>query len=284
MHCIKPGRLKLLLGIIFIFLGLIIYTTTFSNNIIKQTVDFVTFPIIQFLEDISNSVSGFFDEIFHKKEKSLKEQIEVQKKEITYLRSLVPDYYEAKRENAQYEKYYGFKKNYENMQSVPASIVGRSPGELFEGFIIDKGYSSGVTSNCVVLTENGIVGRVDKASQNSATVLTLLSPDVKIGALNATSGDVGVVTGTLNLASKKLTSMSLISAQNSMKQEEIIVTSGLSGIYPKNLPIGKIKSVEYNEDNYSSYGVIEPFENNFSKLQKVFVITNFEGKGEINLR
>ena len=76
--------------------------------------------------------------------------------------------------------------------------------------------------------------------------------------------------------------MNFIPAQSSMSQGDILVTSGLSGMYPKNLKLGKIRSIEYDDYESSYYAIVEPFEN-IEKIKDVFVITDFQGKGEITL-
>jgi len=77
---------------------------------------------------------------------------------------------------------------------------------------------------------------------------------------------------------ENLTRMIFIPAQSNIKIGDIIATTGLSGMYPKNLKLGKVKSIDYDSHECSYYAVIEPFEN-LKYVRDVFVITDFEGKG-----
>ena len=74
--------------------------------------------------------------------------------------------------------------------------------------------------------------------------------------------------------------MIFVGAQNSMNLEDIVVTSGLSGLYPKNLKIGKISSIGYDSKELSYFASVEPFEE-IKEIKDVFVVTDFRGKGEI---
>lgn len=261
--------------------GVILYTSANPNgNVISDAISFATTPMKKALWYVSNSAFDFAYQL-EEKEK-LKEENESLKKQISELRDTTADYYNVKHENARFAKYYEFKKSDSSLKFVSASVVGKDPTEIFGDFVIDKGSSSGVSVNDTVITENGLVGRVCRVNINSSRVKTVLSPDCKMGVINTRTCDSGVISGEIKLSSENLTRMTFIPAQNGMQSGDIIVTSGVSGMYPKNFKIGQVKSIDY--DNYSSsyYAVIEPFEK-IKEVRDVFVITGFQGKGEIKL-
>ena len=65
-----------------------------------------------------------------------------------------------------------------------------------------------------------------------------------------------------------------------MKKGDIITTTGVSGIYPKNLIIGEVEDIGYDTYDTSYYALVKPYED-IRKIKDVAVITSFDGQGEI---
>lgn len=216
--------------------------------------------------------------------KSYDELLEENKKlssEVASLRTQLVDYYDVKLENARLWKYYDLKRDYPEYELLPASVVRRDPGSDYYGFTINKGSSDGICTGDPVVTENGLIGWISGVDSATARVKTILSPDAKVSVLDSASRDTGVVTGSVKLCDQNLTTMTKISAQNTMKAGDIIVTTGVSGIYPPNVIVGEVKEIRFDEYDTSKYAVIEPFED-ITYVVDVVVITDFDGKGELS--
>ncbi len=271
----------MILGAIFIVLGVLIYSTiSVEKNIFLDFFSSVTYPFqkcFNYVSDAAWEFSDYFEDINKTREENKK-----LKQEISELRDITSDYYDVKRENARFVKYYDFKKNNSSLKFVSASVIGINPAEFFGDFIIDNGSNSGISLNDIVITENGVVGTICKVGTSSSRVRTIMSPDSKIGVIDSKTSDSGIISGFIKKRSENITKMNFIPAQSSMSQGDILVTSGLSGMYPKNLKLGKIRSIEYDDYESSYYAIVEPFEN-IEKIKDVFVITDFQGKGEITL-
>ena len=279
-HFFKSSAFKIILGIVLIILGVLLYTSINQNgNIFSNAISFVTKPAQKALWYVSNSTFDFAYQL-QEKEKLLEEN-ESLKKQLSDLRNITVDYYDVKRENAKLMKYYDLKKSNTSLKFVSAAVVGKDPTEFFGDFVIDKGSSSGISVNDLILTENGVVGRVSQINSHLSRVRTILSPDSKIGVINVRTGETGVISGEIMLSAKNLTRMIFISSQNRVQPGDIIVTSGTSGMYPKNMKLGKVVSVDYDSHDSSYYAVIEPFEK-VKEVTDVFVITDFQGKGQFN--
>lgn len=274
----RSNIFKVLLGVTLILSGILFYTSTFLENGLLDAMSYMTLPFEKLSSRISNSAVSFLGQ--RKKVYELELEIEDLENEVRDLRNKMVDYYDTKKENAQYAKYYDLKRENNSLKFVSASVVGRDPGEFFEGFIIDHGSSSGISVNDAVITENGIVGCISHINANSSKVKTILSPDVKIGVVDKMSLDSGVISGDIKLSNQNLTRMTLIPSQNNIKPEDFVVSSGLSGMYPKNLLLGKIVSLEYDSYNASNYAIVQPFEK-IHDVEDVFVVIGFQGKGEI---
>lgn len=275
----RSSAFKIILGTVLIISGVGLYTSSNRNgNIFSNTISFATAPVQKALWYVSTSAFDFAHQIEDKEK--LKEENESLKKQISELRDTTVDYYNLKHENARFAKYYEFKKSDNSLKFVSASVVGSDPTELFGDFVIDKGSRAGISMNDTVITENGLVGRVCQVNVSSSRVKTILSPDSKMGVINSRTCDSGVISGEIKLSSENLTRMTFIPAQSAMQKGDIVVTSGTSGMYPKNLKVGQIRSIEYDNYDSSYYAVIEPFEK-IKEIRDVFVITDFQGKGEI---
>lgn len=197
------------------------------------------------------------------------------------LRTQLVDYYDVKQENARLWRYYDLKRDYPQYELLPATVVRRDPNDDFYAFTINQGYTDGVSIGDPVVTEKGLVGWVCGVDASTARVKTILSPDAKVGAIDSVSRDSGIVTGNVYFADKGLTTMTKISAQNTMEQGDIIISTGISGLYPPSLILGEVVEIKFDEYDTSKYAVIKPYED-IKTVIDVVVITSFDGQGEIS--
>ncbi len=269
------------MGIFLIVSGVILYTLANPNdNFIYNTLGFVVRPFQRFCAQI-DEYSGDFNHQFAEKEK-LEEENQALKKQVNELQNNIVDYYNVKRENLRFKKFYGIKDADSSIKFVSASVIGKDATEAFEDFTIDQGSESGISVNDAVITENGLVGKICQTGKGFSKVRTILSPDIKMAIINSRTNENGIISGTLDCAKNNLTRMIFIPAQNDMKSGDILATSGISGMYPKNLKVGTVKSVEYDNYENSYYALVDVFED-IKKVSDVFVITDFKGKGLIDV-
>ena len=167
------------------------------------------------------------------------------------------EYYDIKRENEELYKFYDIKKSNEDFSVVPASVIARDPNEIFYGFVLDAGTADGVSPGDPVVTDNGLVGFVSEVSIKTAKVTCLLSPEVRVGAVDKKTEE-----------------------RHSIKVGDIIVTSGYGGAYPRNLKIGTVSKLLSDSYTGTPIAVIRPFED-ARFVSSAAIITNFTGKGVI---
>ena len=151
---------------------------------------------------------------------------------------------------------------------------------MFYSFSIDQGSLNGVSKNDPVITGDGVVGWVSEVYATSSQVTTLFSPNTKIGAIAKETRDTGVTGCDIKLADQGVIKLAYLTSENTIEPGDIITTTGLSGMYPKDLLIGTVKELAYEDNSVSQYAVVEPFVD-VKNVRDVFVITDFEGKGEI---
>ena len=202
------------------------------------------------------------------------------KKEINELAAQVIDYDDIKKENDVLKKYYGIKDDNPSYKIAIANVIRRDPNDDFYGFTIDKGSRDDVKINDPVITDNGLIGWISEVNVTTSKVTTLLSPEAKVGAMDKKSGDSGIATGSVQLSEDGLIMLSVISADNTIKQNDIIITTGVGGVYPPDMIIGRVTKLDYNTYDTTPYAVIKPYED-IKSVSDVVVITSFEGQGVI---
>ena len=274
---LKNNGIKLLVATVLISVGVVLLNFVSGPLSVPSVLNFFMTP----LKMVSNRIANATAESIKKRqtEEDYKQEIVKLKNELRTLRAVAVDYYNVKRENAQYLKFYDFKKRNKDLKFVSGAVISKDPNEPFGGFTLGIGSDAGVSKNAPVITENGLVGRVSEVSGNSCNVKTIFSPKLKAGAINPRTGDTGVVCGDIKTADQNLTKMMNLPSQHTMQPDDIIVTSGLGGIYPKDIPVGKVKEIRHDEFDSSFFAVIEPFDK-IDEIVDVFVITDFEGKSE----
>lgn len=161
---------------------------------------------------------------------------------------------------------------------VPARVVGRDATIWYRTIIIDKGMTSGIEKDQPVLTEQGLVGRVETVTLNAARVLLLTDEKHASGAAIAQSSEtrvMGIVQGTSNSYGKNnlRCELKLVGATGERPAVgEMIFTSGQDGLYPRGLIIGKVASPLNAAENSPDIVPIEPAAP-LDKLETVGVLT-----------
>ena len=114
------------------------------------------------------------------------------------------------------------------------------PNAALETFVIDKGSRSGVDVNTPVVAPEGVVGRVLRTSLSAATVLMITDPNSRIPVVSQKTRTQGILIGRGAGATLQLQYVSLSAG---IEEGETLVTTGLAGIFPPGLPMGKVTQV-----------------------------------------
>lgn len=244
-----------------------------DNSLVSTALNAVTRGLFQVTSAAASSIdTASYDD--------LKVENEKLKQENAKLREELVDYYNIKEENEKLWKYYDLKKENPSYKIQPANVIRRDSNDDFYSFTLNIGSANGVTANCPVITDNGLVGWVSSVDKTTCLVKTILSPDTKAGAVDKQSKDSGIITGSASLCDQNLTQLTKIAEDNKIKEGDIIVTSGAGGVYPDNLVLGEVTEIRFNSYDTTRYAVIKPYED-IKSITSAAVITDFEGKGEV---
>src|SRR6185312_1203357 len=124
---------------------------------------------------------------------------------------------------------------------LASSVVGRSLDRLGGSLTIDKGIADGIEPGRAILTPDGLVGRVERATQHQARILTLLHRDCAVAARIDRSRIDGVMQW--EFGTQPVLNLSYVSSQEDVKVGDIVVTSGLGGMFPAGIRIGTVSRV-----------------------------------------
>ncbi|WP_300412161.1 rod shape-determining protein MreC [uncultured Oscillibacter sp.] len=141
---------------------------------------------------------------------------------------------------------------------------------------LNKGSSLGIEpGDCVIDACGNLVGVVDRAGTNWSTVLTLVDTDTSLGAQVFRTKELGIAQGDFSLMRENRLRLDYLPADCALLAGDIVVTSGLGGIYPSGLVIGSVEEVQLDDSGAASYAILAP-ETDFEALTEVFVIKSFE--------
>ena len=155
-----------------------------------------------------------------------------------------------------------------SLQSTAARIISTSTDSWSRTVVIDRGSSSGLAIGMPVTNSSGAIGQIIECGPTSATVRLIADENSSVSALVQSSRAQGVLKGsaggTLHLT--------LIATDQSVSVGDSVVTSGLGGVYPKGLPLGRVLSVKNDGDLYYTI-VVEP-PSSAESFEEVLVITS----------
>jgi rod shape-determining protein MreC len=165
-----------------------------------------------------------------------------------------------------------------NRPVLAAQVIGRDPTGWFKSVIIDKGKWAGLRLDMPVVNAFGVVGRVVSVSSNYAKVLLIIDQNSAVDCLVQRSRDRGMLKGLMS----EICKLDYVAKSNDITVGDIVVTSGLGGVFPKGLPVGRILDVkEISGELFKDIKIRTAVD--FSKLEEVLVIVE-ESKSSNQLK
>jgi rod shape-determining protein MreC len=176
------------------------------------------------------------------------------------------------RENDQLRALFDWKKQ-APWQLELAQVVMRDPANWWRTVQIDLGTRDGLRENLPVLTSDGLVGRISSVRLASAQVVLIGDPNCRVSALveNATH-DIGVLNASGPL-DPSLVELSYLTSGANLQAGQNVVTSGLGGIFPKGIPIGKVVDAQSIEFGLATEARVK-LNANPGTLEQVWVLMN----------
>ncbi|HHX87099.1 MAG TPA: rod shape-determining protein MreC [Firmicutes bacterium] len=271
-------RFYFLLAIVLGLLLLISYTGSREDfTPLEDAVRTLFAPVQKVFAKAGTKIQYFFDTVAQFQQ--VKAENESLKKEITLLESQLLYLQELQKENHRYRELLEFKYN-SGFELLPAEVIARDPSQWFGTITINQGYLDGVQQEMAVITSQGLVGMISSVSPHSSQVILLTDPRLAVSAIVQRSREAGVV-GIVESYPKspaylRLTNLPL---EANILPGDQVVSSGMGGIFPKGLYIGKVKEVGEDQFGLVLSAVIEP-KVNFNRLEEVLIVLGGSGNQE----
>jgi rod shape-determining protein MreC len=228
----------------YIILGLVVLITLVILNLpghaaarLKLTLGSIFLPLFGLANASQNAVGTAADAVVPKS--TLLRENSRLRTENEQLRLQAFQAEETTRENARLRELVGWQRK-QAWKLKLANVVLRDPANWWRTVEIDLGSRDGVKANMPVLTTEGLVGRVASVRLTRSQVVLVGDPNCRVSAMvqnqNRDTGVVGA-SGTLD---GTLVEMSYLPRSADLKPGQVVVTSGLGGIFPKGIPLGKV--------------------------------------------
>jgi len=154
--------------------------------------------------------------------------------------------------------------------ALPARVIAEDLSSWARTIVIDKGSDVGLRDGLPVVVAEGVVGRIIKTAPNSARVLLITDASSAIASLVQRTRTRGVARGT----GRDLT-LNYAKRDDDLQVGDLLVTSGMGGVFPKGLVVGQLTQVEQG-----SYGLFQAVEispaADFSRLEEVLILLDEE--------
>jgi len=264
---------KIFILVLVIIVLLILVALSYSEksgiNIISNIISVPAAPLqkaFTFVDEKVGEFFGYFEDV-----KETKKANQELLKKVNELERQLLDLERLTKENKELREALNFKDQYDEYDFIGCSIIAKDPGNWFEVFTINRGMNDKITPDSPVITAYGLVGRVSKTDLTTSRIISIIDIDSTVSARLSKSRDLIVVRGDVELKGKGLCRADYIPPNADVMPGDIIETSGIGGIYPKGIVIGKVVSVVSNEGQYDSYAIIEPVVD-FKRLEEVIVL------------
>lgn len=265
----RTGIIGIIITIIILILLVFLSNLKLESiSYLENTFSAIVMPIQTGYTYLKNKISGntnFFtnmDELKSQNEELTNKNSELEKS----LRELEI----IKAENETMKEYLRLTQKYTNYKTIPAYIISKDTSNYSNIFVLNVGKKDGVDVNMTVIADTGLVGYIISATDTTAKVETIIDTSSAVTASIVGTEDSIVCRGSLENSMIKAT---YIPTNADISEGDNVETSGMGGIYPKGITIGKIKEVNNTLNKIDRYAWIEPAVD-FSRLRTVLVITN----------
>ncbi|NLW07228.1 MAG: rod shape-determining protein MreC [Clostridia bacterium] len=228
-------------------------------------------PLVRGLALVVNTTEGWLAKV--KDYGRLQAENEALRRQIAELKAANVRMEEYRLENERLRELLKYsEENSDRFDLTVAPVIGRSPSNWYNTITLGLGFMAGLQKGQVVLTHQGVVGRIIATTQYTAEVLLILDREGALGAMVQVNRTPGIVEGSPDYPG--YLQMVRISRDAPVQEHHLVVTSGLGSVFPRGLLIGTVVKIIYEPDGLMKRAIIAPSVD-FDRLEEVMVITGF---------
>ncbi len=241
----KNKRLFLILLIVIIVLSVLFYTVKKDRNLntfeslIKDTIVEIEKIIYKPINGFNNMIEEFTSL------KNVKKENQILKSNVEKMESTEAENIELKQEIERLKEELNIEHVLTDYDYLNATVISRNSFYWYNMLTIDKGSHNGIKEGMVVINSTGLIGKITNVSTFSSDVKLITTNDTnnKI-SVTVTNGDTKL-TGIINGYDYKkgLLTVEGISNTATVSNGDYVYTSGLGGVFPSGILIGKVENI-----------------------------------------
>lgn len=265
----KPHRPRVFLYLlVLVLLSVILITINAKDNrqpdFVENLVSALVSPLQKIISNSQNAINSFYNKYFYLV--GVKEENLRLKAEMATIKSLQNELAEMRLERKRLLSLLDVKEQ-SSPKTMFAKIIGYDSTNWNRMVTIDKGTIHGMERKMPIVSNGGLIGKIESASRSSSKVLLITDIRNAVDAVIQESRAQGVVVGT----NRELCEMKYVSLEEKVKNGGRVVSSGFGGVYPKGLLIGEVAKVERKEFGLFQEVFIKPSAD-LEHLEEVMVI------------
>lgn len=259
-------------------LMLAVFISAVSNSgssPVSTAVSYVLTPVENmalYVTELLSDFNGHFTS-----SKAMSERVDELESELNELRLQLVDFEKTKHKLEAYEDFLEVKEDNPDFTFVPGEIILRDTSDFYGSFTLNIGSDDGISVNDPVIYSENLIGLVATVNSNNCTVYTLFNPEITVSSYEIRTRESCYTQAEYSLSGEGFLKLSGLKKNTPVVSGGIVCTSGIGGIYPKDLIIGTVYEIRNEVTGLSSFALVTP-EIDYSRLTDVFVITDFEGK------
>jgi len=208
----------------------------------------------------------------------LREQNRIYREEVDRLQAEMVRLRELELENHDLRNLLGLRQQEPPGEMVAVRVLARDPLPFVQALTVDGGSDQGLREDQPVLTWRGLVGRIVEVQPTTARVLLVTDANSSVSGRiqNPDSRATGIVRG----RNDDWLLMQYIGQQEVVQTGDLVITSGLGGVFPEGMPIGKIVQVRHRPQDLFQEALVEPAAR-LGHLERLYVLTTTGAEGRV---
>ncbi len=221
---------------------------------------------VNYLTDIVSNIDNM---------KNMYDENQVLKENLGQYQKVLYEVQELRKENDKLMAVLDKSESIRDYTPIHSTVIARSPEKWFKQVTIDKGTQNGVKKDMAVITAEGMIGKIQSASQFTSTVLLLNGFDrsnriaVNVHLTDDEENVRGFILGYSEERDQLL--LEFTEYYDEIPEDEFVFSSGLGGVFPDGLEIGRIEEVSTDQYGLTQIAYVQPSAN-LNDLRHVIVV------------
>lgn len=250
------------------------YALKGTANPLSNALGVVTTPIRNGVSSFVGWAEGVYNYSFQYQE--LEEENQRLRSQIAELEEKAREGEAASKENELLREALGLRAKRSDFVLESARVTARSTSNWASTLTLSKGSVQDVAAgDCVVDAAGNLVGIIDEVGSNYSVMITVVDANLQMGGIVSRTDSTAMLEGDFTLMQEGRLKMTYLPENTELLTGDLVLTSGLTGIYPSGLVVGTIESLHTDPSGMSRYAVLAPAAD-LDRLVEVFIIKEFD--------